>query len=298
MNDKQLQAIRARRIFLEMLFSKDGRQQEKAGVVSLSRVLFFLATRFIDRPEWPGHEVEEGTKLLWEMQWYFDYLMALGELSPLIQAAILGNKITPRSGMTRSPLVSERLHSWLELDISAEIARDSKDFWENNPLANAMDSGWPDASAMPAGVCVAFDDVVAWAEAEGIATADDLAALAQRNEGKQNPTYTLPERVNESNVEQNADAQLAELFDPVTAEVLEKMFPAGNKWKSWCARAARNGLIKARDTRARYNPYRAAQFFFKQGVEGWDWARCLRCLANNLPARSMDSSYLITGRTE
>lgn len=95
----------------------------------------------------------------------------------------------------------------------------------------------------------------------------------------------------------NDDDALAALFDAVTAQALETMFPDGGKWESHTERAARNGLGEAaKENRAVFNPYRAAQWWLrKQAPAGWDWARCLRRLANNLPARSLDSRHLLTG---
>jgi hypothetical protein len=88
-------------------------------------------------------------------------------------------------------------------------------------------------------------------------------------------------------------AELAKLFDPVTVNALEKMFPSHidmsmGKWKSWSERAARNGLSSAREGLSRYNPYKAAMWFLSQGIDGWDLAHCNRVLAKNLPARSRD----------
>ncbi|MBL0166880.1 MAG: hypothetical protein IPP85_06925, partial [Propionivibrio sp.] len=87
------------------------------------------------------------------------------------------------------------------------------------------------------------------------------------------------------------------LFDPVKAAQLETMFPDGGKWKNHCERAKRNGLKSAAKTgRGLFNPYSAAVWWLREcGPGGWDWARCLRKLANNLPPRSIDSKHLLTG---
>lgn len=94
------------------------------------------------------------------------------------------------------------------------------------------------------------------------------------------------------------DEELAALFDPVPVEALEKMFPADGRWESWAERARSNGLRDARTGRKQFNPYRAAVWFFNRGRPGWDWARCLRILANNLPAKSRDHKHLLTGRID
>lgn len=94
------------------------------------------------------------------------------------------------------------------------------------------------------------------------------------------------------------DEVLAALFDPVPVEALEKMFPADGKWEDWKERADRNGLIDARQERARFNPYKAGLWFVRKGAEGWDDSRLYRTLASNLPARSFDNKHLLTGSVE
>lgn len=93
----------------------------------------------------------------------------------------------------------------------------------------------------------------------------------------------------------NATDLLARLFDPVTPAVLERMFPAGDNWREWAERAARNGLKEARQGRGLFNPYRAALWFLGQNQPSWDLARCHRILARNLPPRSQSEDYKLTG---
>ena len=88
---------------------------------------------------------------------------------------------------------------------------------------------------------------------------------------------------------------LAALFDPVPVTALAKMFPAQDKWKNWAERAARNRLKAARSGRGSFNPYLTALWFLKRGVAGWDLARCMHALVKNLPHRSIDRKYLLTG---
>ena len=87
---------------------------------------------------------------------------------------------------------------------------------------------------------------------------------------------------------------ISDLFDPVTVETLEKMFPSG-KWEDWSERAARNGLKDAREGRGMFNPYRAGLFFINQGIAGWDLARVYRVLSSNLPVRSAHEKHRLTG---
>ena len=100
--------------------------------------------------------------------------------------------------------------------------------------------------------------------------------------------------VEEQAADVDHDETLADLFDSVPVEALEKMFPTNDKWKSWAEKAASNGLKIARTERAKFNPYKAGVWFVRKGVEGWDVARLYRTLANNLPTRSRDEKYLLT----
>ena len=93
------------------------------------------------------------------------------------------------------------------------------------------------------------------------------------------------------------DARLAELFDPVPVQVLERLFPDGGKWTKYAERAARNKLSTARVSRGQFNPYRAAVWWASE-VGIWDLERCMRKLANNLPARSKDSKHMLTGEPD
>lgn len=96
--------------------------------------------------------------------------------------------------------------------------------------------------------------------------------------------------------------ELASLFDGVGSEALNKMFPPDNKknWKYFMERGARNGLKEAAYVkRGKVNPFLAAQWWLQeQNPPNWDWARCLRVLAKNLPPRSADQSYLLVGDYE
>jgi hypothetical protein len=93
--------------------------------------------------------------------------------------------------------------------------------------------------------------------------------------------------------------EISLLFDGVSYSALETMFPSDGKWSKWVAKAKEKGLGTARVSRGKYNPYLAALWWMdKQSPTGWDWGRCFRKLANNLPRRSIDKKYLLTGEIE
>ena len=129
-------------------------------------------------------------------------------------------------------------------------------------------------------------DFIKWAALRDLSIPAWLMALAQEE----------PASVQSDSADgPDADKRIAALFDGVGTAQLEKMFVAGGKWKSWSERAKRNGLIVAKTGRAQFNPYLAAKWWLnKQDPEGWDQARCMRKLGNNLPSRSKDFGYLLT----
>lgn len=176
------QAIRKRRIFLQAIFSRNGQQQERAGLISLQRAIFILATRHVRPPEWPGHVVEKSTELLWEILWYSDYLSALLELIPPLQSAVRSGTITPRGGITRARLQPEQLTCWLELDAAKTIDAAIRDFSLANNALPPMASGWPDSTVYPLSACVTLEQLACWAETGGIASRGEVATLL--GEGK------------------------------------------------------------------------------------------------------------------
>jgi hypothetical protein len=94
-----------------------------------------------------------------------------------------------------------------------------------------------------------------------------------------------------------ADNEIALLFDGVSPAALDRMFPCTPvAWSSLAERASRNGLEVARTGRGKFNPLQAAQWWLAyQKPREWDWARCLRVLANNLPPRSNGLKHRLTG---
>ena len=93
---------------------------------------------------------------------------------------------------------------------------------------------------------------------------------------------------------QDQESKLAALFDSVSPEQLEKMFPSEGHWLDWTRRAKARGLDVARKESNKYNPYIAARWWInKQPQDGWDWRRVTRVLAKNFPPRSIGSEYLL-----
>jgi hypothetical protein len=141
-----------------------------------------------------------------------------------------------------------------------------------------------------------FVDFVRVESADWLFFKDDLAAANEdvKDDAEPPATVTAP-----ADPATDDDCAIADLFDPVKTAQLEAMFPDADKWKGYAERADRNGLkAAAKRERGLFNPYRAADWWLGQGPKGWKRERCLRVLASNLPARSIDSKHLLTGEYE
>lgn len=146
--------------------------------------------------------------------------------------------------------------------------------------------------AYVAGQKIPFDDTL-------LCITPTNAPIATKDESKADLSPSGDDMKGQAPAADDHDEILAALFDPVPVDVLEKMFPADGKWKSWTDRAARKGLIHAREGTAMYNPYKAGMWFVSNGRKGLTIGHCRRMLANNhLPDRSLDKKYLLTGELD
>jgi len=307
-----MKAVRARINFINATFRHNhSPQSELVGLVGAYRVVQVLARRFLRAPDWPGHEVTDETKLLWEQQWYEQYCNAALEISKAMQTAAANGELTLRSSLTRIALDKNRLGAWLGEDIAASMAASFKEVYPkakrteypasaHRPARTTytevvrLDTAtgrWPDDIVLPPGAAY-IADFANWANTEGIASFAEVMALLGDTSAEP-PSASVPTGVDGGASLKPAMENLAALFDPVTVEQLEKMFPASGKWKSWSERGAKNGLREAKVQHARLNPYQAAMWFVAKKIEGWDLARCHRVLAKNLPARSKGKENML-----
>lgn len=175
-----LLAIRKRITLINMQYKKNSPQSERAGLLWAGHVLAAMARRFLQEPDWPGHEVPDTTRLLWELQWYSEYCSSIGELTRSLQQAVREGKLILRSSLTRAPIGEQWLQDWLNIDIG-ETQKELSSALFSGPTPKALTLNtvlgeWPDAVGLPPGAADALD-IFKWAEAEGLATAEELAVL-------------------------------------------------------------------------------------------------------------------------
>jgi hypothetical protein len=170
---EHLLAIKQRRELLEALFSKNGRQYERAGLLGFGYAVYPLATRYIQKPEWPGHDATEDVRLGWELEWYSSYLQAAASLVRNLQEAVRNGSLILRDGMSRSPIDTAHIGDWLSLDPAAQIGAAAKRFWAT-PASEMGIIGncWADAGLLPS-AGVDAEEFAAWATSKGIVQQTD-----------------------------------------------------------------------------------------------------------------------------
>ena len=139
---------------------------------------------------------------------------------------------------------------------------------------------------------ISIKDARAYAEPLGFELRQKHGESASKESSEEPQGDAMPTKTPAVSVD--PDEKLAALFDPVPVQALEKMFPAKGKWETWADKAKANGLIAAREGRAKFNPYKAGLWFVRKGADGWDDAHLYRTLVKNLPARSCDEEHLLT----
>ena len=155
------------------------------------------------------------------------------------------------------------------------------------------------------GYCgVRLDEFVRWAtlKVKWLDLPPELAGLIlDKTNGDSTQTEAKAAPANAT--EQSVEEEIASWFDGVGYEQLATMFkehpdPQKNEeiWKSYADEARNNKLKAARVSRAKFNPYRAGQWWLdRKNPTGWDKGRLHRTLANNLPARSLEHKPRLTG---
>ena len=182
-------AIRARIKHLNWFHSSNSPQAERAGLLLFGCALGVLARRFIKKPDWPGHDVTDDVRLNWELQWYFDYVKAIMEVSRAAQIAVREKRLILRSQLTRTALDTKSLGAWINADFEAAQADAAKGFFPGVLELGILDA-WPDVLCLPPGAAYA-QDIAVWAAADGIATADDALALLMGTANTETPAPVL-----------------------------------------------------------------------------------------------------------
>ncbi|NBQ54468.1 MAG: hypothetical protein EBU49_12955, partial [Proteobacteria bacterium] len=110
---------------------------------------------------------------------------------------------------------------------------------------------------------VALPEFSAWAVSVGWEIPEELAKKSAEADEVDRVTSNC----------KDMEIKHAALFDYVSPEQLEKMFPSGGHWKDWTRRAKAQGLDVARREK-KYNPYLAARWWInKHPQDGWDWVK-------------------------
>ena len=100
------------------------------------------------------------------------------------------------------------------------------------------------------------------------------------------------------NATEQSEPEIHTLFDPMYKKAITLLFDRVTelRWKELFNRAKRNGLKDIRETNGKYNPAKIAEWLVNKGA--YTKEHVDRKLANNLPERSKDKKYLITGDLE
>ncbi len=127
-----------------------------------------------------------------------------------------------------------------------------------------------------------------------------LCELLERFEAKNKEHNSLKlEELVVANINTRESKQLEPeihtLFDPMHKKAITLLFDRVTelRWKEFFNRAKRNGLKDIRETNGKYNPAKIAEWLVNKGA--YTKEQVDRKLANNLPERSKDKKYLITG---
>uniref|UniRef100_A0ABX1PMP7 Uncharacterized protein n=2 Tax=Aromatoleum anaerobium TaxID=182180 RepID=A0ABX1PMP7_9RHOO len=276
------------------------------GAVSLRRIVHALALRAVESAQEGRPEIRLHPNERWRWK-YHRYLVAVVRLNAALAEAARRGAFKARDSLTRLPADNIELPN-IEAIVQWERAAlpDTRTPESKRRAAELMMTfnGWLLCGEhFSASLAVDLAEFSAWAEAEGIVTHGEIAERLSAIEDEFMAMQAIAQDSGipsddqkQSDPQDDADAQLAALFDPVAKEQLEAMFP-DKGWANYADKAASNGLANAaRESRAMFNPYRAACWWLsRKAPVGWKWERCARVLANNLPARSLDSRHLLTG---
>ncbi|SNX61208.1 hypothetical protein SAMN06296273_2663 [Nitrosomonas ureae] len=138
---------------------------------------------------------------------------------------------------------------------------------------------------------ISVTDINAWLEKNGVLYRLPTAISAEIKDYKKELTQSKTNIIagNES------EKEIYILFDTMNKSAIALLFDKVDKlkWKIHFNRAARNGLKEIREAHNKYNPAKIAEWLVNKGYYSREHIN--RKLAKNLPERSKDKQYLITG---
>lgn len=222
-------AIRERIKAIDLFYSRNSPQSNRAGLVQMGFALRLLARRYIKAADWPGHEVTDDVRLNWELEWYMNYIEATAQVCKAAQIAVREKRLTLRSQLTQTPLDVAALDAWLNMDIDATLAAGMKGFFPGVMKVRPAFDSWPDGLCMPSGGAY-IQDIAVWAAGDGLAAVDDVVLLLTGIAPAQ--TATTPAPVGADSVSGTpAPERVADWRNAVRAEA----------WEQWVKTLAENG---------------------------------------------------------
>jgi hypothetical protein len=178
-----IDAVVERLQMVEMLTGSNSPAAHRAGLVSGSHAISALARRFLEAPEWPGHEVPDEIIKQWKLQWYQNYCIASLEIDLAMQQAVREGRLIPRSTSSRVPLPLSSLGSWLERDLTAAMDAAWKEFFPAAQSFEPLSPHWPDVIVnVPAAFYLS--ELAYWTNSEGITKENELEPLIREPRAK------------------------------------------------------------------------------------------------------------------
>jgi len=164
-------AIRRRREHLSALYRQDGEAYRRSRLISVQRVIFLLAVRYIGASQ--SHQQRSDDH---EIQWYAEYLEAGVAVATTIQQAIRTGALTLRNSRTRIEIPSCQSSDWVALDIRCAV-KAARPF--SASMTYAVDaSEWPDLRwCGHLGWGFDRNEFAEWVRKSGIANTEELEAM-------------------------------------------------------------------------------------------------------------------------
>jgi len=132
-------AVSGRLKYIYLHNTKNTKDFEKSGLISLRFLTHVLACRHMTRPTLPGYIVDDAEVLSWEYQWYGKYLHAIYQIYITIQKASNENRLIIRDAPTQTPIQINSISNLQNIDIKDEFTFRIEEFKQC-----IFPNNWPD----------------------------------------------------------------------------------------------------------------------------------------------------------